>query len=78
MFISFVAFRFVGSPNERALDIQNELLRDNYHNLENKVEDMEQQMSELEKRDNNVIALFSKPILSPTVRGQRTWKNRSK
>lgn len=54
MFISFIAFRFVGSPNERLLGIQNELLKDNYRDLEDKVQDLEQKMTELEKRDNDV------------------------
>jgi murein DD-endopeptidase MepM/ murein hydrolase activator NlpD len=54
MFISFIAFRFVGSPNERLLGIQNELLKDNYRNLEEKVQDVEQKLGELEKRDNDV------------------------
>ncbi len=54
MFISFIAFRFVGSPNERLLGIQNEMLKDNYRDLRDKVKDMEQQMGELEKRDNTV------------------------
>jgi len=54
MFISFIAFRFVGSPNERYLDIQNELLKDNYRTLRDKVEDVEQNLAELEKRDNDV------------------------
>jgi murein DD-endopeptidase MepM/ murein hydrolase activator NlpD len=54
MFISFIAFRFVGSPNERLLGIQNELLKDNYHELEDKVQDVEKKLVELEKRDNDV------------------------
>ncbi|MBL7741241.1 MAG: M23 family metallopeptidase [Chitinophagaceae bacterium] len=54
MFISFIAFRFVGSPNERLLGMQNELLKDNYRTLRDKVQDMEQKMAELEKRDNDV------------------------
>jgi len=54
MFISFIAFRFVGSPNERLLGIQNELLKDNYRDLDDKVKDVEQKLAELEKRDNDV------------------------
>lgn len=54
IFISFIAFRFVGSPNEKLLGLQNELLKDNYRDLRDKVKDMEQQMGELEKRDNTV------------------------
>jgi murein DD-endopeptidase MepM/ murein hydrolase activator NlpD len=54
MFISFIAFRFVGSPNEKILGLQNEILKDNYRDLRDKVKDMEQQVGELEKRDNTV------------------------
>lgn len=54
MFISFIAFRFVGSPNEKILGLQNEILKDNYRDLRDKVKDMEQKMGELEKRDNTV------------------------
>lgn len=52
--ISYFAFQFVGSPNEKILRIQNERLKDRYAQLSEQVETMEQQMKELEKRDNNV------------------------
>jgi murein DD-endopeptidase MepM/ murein hydrolase activator NlpD len=54
VFISFIAFRFVGSPNERLLAMQNENLKDNYRNLRSKVNDMEKKMQELQNRDNTV------------------------
>jgi murein DD-endopeptidase MepM/ murein hydrolase activator NlpD len=54
MFISFIAFRFVGSPNEKLLGMQNEQLKDSYRDLNDKLKAMQQQMSELEKRDNTV------------------------
>jgi murein DD-endopeptidase MepM/ murein hydrolase activator NlpD len=53
-FISFIAFRFVGSPNEKFLQIQNERLKDRYSDLNKKAKDMQQQIGELEKRDNAV------------------------
>ncbi len=52
--ISYFAFRFVGSPNEKILAIQNERLQDRYAALQDRVGAMDQQMKELEKRDNNV------------------------
>lgn len=52
--ISYVAFQFVGSPNEKLLRIQNERLKDRYSQLNEKVTSLDQQMKELEKRDNNV------------------------
>ena len=54
MFISFIAFRFVGSPNERLLGIQNERLKDNYREMNERLKTLQQQMIELEKRDNTV------------------------
>lgn len=53
-FISFIAFRFIGSPNEKFLGMQNELLKDNYRDLNDRVKEMQKQLAELEKRDNTV------------------------
>ena len=53
-FISFLAFQFVGSPNEKLLRSQNERLRDRYNTLNEKIRSMDKQMTELEKRDNNI------------------------
>lgn len=52
--ISYFAFQFVGSPNEKILRAQNERLKDRYSDLSEKLTSLEQQMKELEKRDNNV------------------------
>lgn len=52
--ISYVAFQFIGSPNEKLLRIQNEQLRDRYAVLSDQVKSLDQQMKELEKRDNIV------------------------
>lgn len=52
--ISYFAFRFVGSPNEKILQLQNERLKDKYEDLSDEVTTLQQQMAELEKRDNNV------------------------
>ena len=52
--ISFFAFRFIGSPQEKILAIQNERLQDRYADLNDRVQTLDQQMHELEKRDNNV------------------------
>jgi murein DD-endopeptidase MepM/ murein hydrolase activator NlpD len=57
--ISFVAFRFVGSPNEKILRAQNGNLRYRYKELNERAKAMQQEMDELEKRDNNVYrAIF--------------------
>ena len=52
--ISFFAFRFIGSPREKILAMQKEQLEDQYAAMEDKVASLDQQMRELEKRDNNV------------------------
>ncbi len=62
--ISFFAFRFVGSPNEKILRNENEKLKDRYRSLNKEVRSIQQQMEELEKRDNEVYrSIFeAKPI----------------
>src|SRR5688572_16835719 len=52
--ISFVAFQFIGSPKEKILQRQNENLKDNYSDIKEELKVIQQQMQELEKRDNNV------------------------
>jgi len=63
--ISYFAFQFVGSPNEKLLRMQNAGLRDNYRDLDDQLQELEKQLKELEKRDNNVYrAIFeANPIL---------------
>lgn len=52
--ISYVAFQFIGSPKEKILQRQNANLREKYEVLEEQLVSIQQQMQELEKRDNNV------------------------
>jgi len=52
--ISYVAFQFIGSPKEKLMEQRNKALYDNYQDLENKLKSLQQQMKELEKRDNDV------------------------
>jgi len=56
--ISFFAFRFVGSPNEKLLNIENERLQDKYHELNDQVKAAQQQVAELVKRDNEVYRVI--------------------
>jgi len=52
--ISLLAFRFIGSPNEKLLRSENERMKDRYRELSRQTTKIEQQMKELETRDNEV------------------------
>jgi len=54
VFISFIAFKFVGSPNEKLLGMENQRLKDRYREMNESLRDLQKQMNELEKRDNTV------------------------
>ncbi|MBL0267444.1 MAG: M23 family metallopeptidase [Chitinophagaceae bacterium] len=69
--ISYLAFRFVGSPQERILHQQNRALRDNYKELEDTLESIQRQMRELEKRDNDVYrAIFEANPIPDSARAK--------
>jgi murein DD-endopeptidase MepM/ murein hydrolase activator NlpD len=70
-FISFLAFRFVGSPNEKILRNQNENLRYRYKELSEQVKSIQQEMQELEKRDNGVYrAIFEANPIPDSARAK--------
>jgi murein DD-endopeptidase MepM/ murein hydrolase activator NlpD len=52
--IAWAAFRFLGSPGEKLLQVQNQRLRANYGDLDKQLDDLRLKMAELERRDNNV------------------------
>ena len=69
--ISYLAFQFIGSPKERILQQQNEDLRDNYRQLKDRIKSIQQQMQELEKRDNNVYrAIFEANPIPDSARAR--------
>ena len=73
--ISFFAFRFVGSPNEKLLSIENERLQDKYHQLNDQVKATQEQMAELEKRDNEVYrAIFEANPIPDSARARALEK----
>lgn len=73
--ISFFAFRFVGSPNEKLLRIENERMRDHYKELNDQLRALQQQMKELEKRDNNVYrTIFEANPIPDSVRAKELEK----
>ncbi|MCR6721688.1 MAG: M23 family metallopeptidase [Chitinophagaceae bacterium] len=52
--ISYLAFQFIDSPEEKILKQQYARLNDKYGDIRDQLSSLEQQMKELEKRDNNV------------------------
>ncbi|MFC0774612.1 M23 family metallopeptidase [Terrimonas alba] len=69
--ISYFAFQFVGSPNEKLLRMQNERLSERYARLRDKVNSLDKQMAELEKRDNHVYrAIFEANPIPDSARAK--------
>lgn len=70
--ISYVAFQFIGSPKEKILQRQNQNLRDKYDELEDNLVSVQQQMQELEKRDNDVYrAIFEANPIPDSARAKQ-------
>jgi murein DD-endopeptidase MepM/ murein hydrolase activator NlpD len=69
--ISYVAFQFIGSPKEKILQQQNENLKGRYKDLNTQVQSIQQQMQELEKRDNDVYrAIFEATPIPDSARAK--------
>ena len=67
--ISYFAFQFVGSPGEKLLRAENERMRYQYQDLNKEIEGLQQQMKELEKRDNDVYrTIFEAAPIPDTAR----------
>lgn len=67
--IVFIAFQFIDSPKEILLEQQNQSLSENYDILKQRVQQLETQMTELEKRDNNVYrTIFEASPIPDSVR----------
>jgi murein DD-endopeptidase MepM/ murein hydrolase activator NlpD len=67
--ISYFAFQFVGSPGEKLLRAENERMRYQYQDLSKEIEELELQMKELEKRDNDVYrTIFEAEPIPDTAR----------
>jgi len=69
--ISYFAFQFVGSPTEKFYKAENERLQDRYHQLNDKVKEIQMQMAEIEKRDNEVYrSIFEAKPIPDSARAQ--------
>ena len=70
--ISYLAIQFIGSPKEKILQQQNEDLKDNYRQLKDRTQSIQQQMQELEKRDNDVYrAIFEANPVPDSARAKQ-------
>jgi murein DD-endopeptidase MepM/ murein hydrolase activator NlpD len=73
--ISYFAFQFVGSPNERIIHIENEKLNDQFETVSTRLKAIQQQMAELEKRDNTVYrAIFEANPIPDSARAKEIEK----
>ncbi len=73
--ISFVAFRFIGSPNEKLLRSENERMKDRFREMSQQMKNMEQKMKELETRDNDVYrSIFEANPIPDSARAKELEK----
>jgi murein DD-endopeptidase MepM/ murein hydrolase activator NlpD len=69
--IAYLAFRFIGSPKEKILELQNREIREDFILLAEQVQRMERQMKELEQRDHEVYrAIFEATPIPDSARAQ--------
>ncbi|ANE52236.1 M23 family metallopeptidase [Flavisolibacter tropicus] len=67
--ISYFAFQFVGSPTEKLIRSDNERMKYQYQDLSKEIDELQQQMKELEKRDNDVYrTIFEAAPIPDTAR----------
>lgn len=72
-----VAFRIIDSPKEKILRQQYESARQNYELLSSNVRDLQHQMAELEKRDNDVYrAIFEANPIPDSARAKAMEKQK--
>jgi murein DD-endopeptidase MepM/ murein hydrolase activator NlpD len=75
MLISFFAFRFVGSPNEKLLRSENERMKDKFREMSRQMKTVQQKMEELEKRDNEVYrSIFEATPIPDSARAKEMEK----
>lgn len=73
--ITYFAFRFIGSPYEKRIRAENEQLQYALQKLNEQVESIDQQMTALEKRDNDVYrSIFEAQPVPDSVRALEAEK----
>ncbi len=72
-----IAFRYIDSPKEKILEQKNDDLREDYTVLSKQLLQLQQQMSELENRDNNVYrAIFEAQPVHDSARLKEMEKSK--
>src|ERR1700744_4462249 len=68
-----IAYKYFPSANEKRLMQRNDALQDNYYTLNEKVKKLQDQMGELEKRDNDVYrAIFEAAPIPDRARAKES------
>ncbi|MDB5190646.1 MAG: family metallopeptidase [Segetibacter sp.] len=74
--IVWFGFRYIGSPNERLLHQQLDDYEESYSLLNKRIEELQKQMAELEKRDNQVYrAIFEANPVPDSARAKEIEKS---
>jgi len=72
-----IAFHYIQSPNEKLLNQENDDLKEDYALMQQQVQQLQQKMNELEKRDNNVYrSIFESQPIPDSARLKEMEKNR--
>lgn len=75
--IVLIAFRYIESPKEKILAEENTNLRQNYSLLQQRVLQLQQQMAQLESRDNDVYrSIFEATPIPDSARVKQMEKNK--
>ena len=74
--IVWFGFRYIGSPNERILRQQVTYYQGNYELMDQRLQQLQQQMAELEKRDNQVYrSIFEASPVPDSARAKQIEKS---
>ena len=75
--VIWIYTKFIPRPTDKESNIRLELMKDNYNVLNKKVKGLQQQMADLEKRDNEVYrSIFEANPLPDSARAQLTEKKK--
>jgi murein DD-endopeptidase MepM/ murein hydrolase activator NlpD len=70
-----IAFKFIDSPKEKLMALENEALKQDYSMLRNRIGELEEKMAELENRDNFVYReIFESTPIPDSARAEKMAK----